>query len=320
MGHFKLKNKFNINIIDQEYIIPESDFINVDDKGEVVQFEYIETDENKFPTLPVKPGVWKIIKTASGLDLQPTSFVQDSILDTLVSAKKIEKIIDCFFKNIHLYKEFGMEIAKRNVLIYGEAGLGKSTNIAKAINKYLNEKDVSVIVWGTSEIPSSAVKQFIKSFDYKGVNKLILVAEDIGGMENREYRTESTSSLLSLLDNNEKTFIIPTMIIATTNYPENLEANLANRPGRFDDKIEIEYPTGKERLQLMQFFTKSELENDVAVLIESDKCAKFSPSHLREAYIRHHLRSETLFTTIGDMIKEITLYDKGFSKRKGVGI
>jgi len=319
MGHFQLKNKFNINDIAEDYIIPESDFINIDNNGNVIQLEYFEDEQNKFQFTDLKPGIWKIIKTQMGIDIQPTSFIKDTILDTLVSSKKIEDIIDCFFTNIHLYKEFGIEVAKRNVLVYGEAGLGKTTAIAKAINKYVSQQDVAVLVWGTSEIASSHVKQFIKYFNYVGVNKLILIAEDIGGSENREYRTESTSSLLSLLDNQEKTFTIPTMIIATTNYPENLEANLANRPGRFDDKIESQYPEPNERVQLMEFFSKSPVSKEVAELLKSPRCSKFSPSHIKEAFIRSKLRSQDLEKTLLDIIEEIHLYSKGFSKRKDVG-
>jgi len=40
--------------------------------------------------------------------------------------------------------------------------------------------------------------------EYDGVDKLILVVEDIGGVEQKEVSRPSDSSLLSLLDNQKK--------------------------------------------------------------------------------------------------------------------
>ena len=255
-----------------------------------------------------------------GLFLEPTSFVKDNILESLISTKHIEDIIDCFFENIPLYKEFGIEIAKRNILVYGAPGLGKSVGLAKAANKYVQDGRTIVVVWNTSDLEASSVKSFISSFDYHGVEKIILIAEDIGGAENVEVRTRSDSGLLSLLDNNEKTFTIPVMVIGTTNYPQNLEGNLINRSGRFDDKIEVEYPNAEGRLALLNFFAKEYVTDLSIELMTSTKCKEFSPASIREAYIRSRLRKKPLESTIEEMIEEMKRFNKGFSKSGQLGL
>lgn len=320
MGFFKVQRKFNFRELNIDDKIDESDFISHDAEGNTIQLKYYPDEEKSYAKYEVKPGVWKIAKTMSGLELVPTSFVKDNILENLVSTKHIEDIIDCFFENIPLYKEFGIEIAKRNVLVYGKPGLGKSVGLAKAADKYARDGKTIVVVWNTSDLEASPVKSFISSFDYKGPEKIILIAEDIGGSENQESRVRSDSGLLSLLDNNEKTFTIPVMVIGTTNYIENLEGNISNRSGRFDDKIEIEYPNAESRIALLNFFAKDYSTDKARATISSTRCNEFTPASIREAYIRSRLRKITLDETLEQMIKENAQYKKGFSKQGAMGL
>jgi SpoVK/Ycf46/Vps4 family AAA+-type ATPase len=148
---------------------------------------------------------------------------------------------------------------------------------------------------------------------------MILICEDLGGMENDGVRMRSDSSLLSLLDNQEKTFTLPIMIIATTNYPENFAENLTNRSGRFDDKIKVGYPDGEARKQLLKFFTKGSATEEELAMIGSAAWSRIPPSHIREAYIRSKLHSKTLLTTIQEISTEIKKFKKGFSEQNGIG-
>lgn len=145
---------------------------------------------------------------------------------------------------------------------------------------------------------------------------MILVAEDIGGIEIDQARIRSESALLSLLDNQEQTFKIPTYILATTNYPENFMGNLTNRPNRFDDKIRVGYPKGSARQELLKFYDKENLVDEPAlVLIGSKKCDEFSPAHLREVIIRSAIYDQKPWDTIRAMIKEIEEYAKAFQEK-----
>jgi AAA+ superfamily predicted ATPase len=320
MGHFTVKHKFNFNEMKLGDRVEESDFITHDAAGNVIQLQYNE-DEHKIKEYIARPGIFKIQKTMAGLELVHAEFVQDQILEDLVSTAKIELCVDRFFRNIPLYKEeFGIDVPMRNMLVYGVPGTGKSTMINKAATKYAKDGRTLVMIWDTSDYEAGTVKNFISGFRYENVDKFILVAEDIGGNENATHQTRSDSALLSLLDNRQKTFTIPSMIISTTNYIGNLEGNIANRSGRFDDKVEVEYPNGESRKKLLKFFAKEHCTDDALELIASDKCKDFPPAHLKEAYIRSRLSESPLKTVINEMIEEVKLFNKNFSKNKGMGI
>jgi hypothetical protein len=318
MGHFRVKKITNVDEIKVDDIIPESDFASLTPKGNFFQLEYIESDD-KIEPYKVKPGIWAIQKAPTGLKLLPTSFVSDKILDSFVSTTHITDKIDCFFNKIPVYYEMGFEVAKRAALLYGPAGTGKSTTITQIANKYNADGKTAVIIWHTDKFEAYMVKDFIKSFVYVGVEKIILVAEDIGGVEIDQARIKSDSSLLSLLDNQEKTFTIPTFILATTNYPANFMGNLTNRPNRFDDKIEVGYPTADQRKKLLEFFAKTSVTEEALSEIAMNSTKEFSPAHIREVVIRSKLYDKSLYDVIKEMVKEIENYKKGFEKGGRMG-
>lgn len=317
MGTFSLVKKTKISDIDNTFPLPESD-LALNDNGFLYQFKFKESKSERKPYI-VKPGIWSIDKKQSGYYLNKTSFTNDSLLEEFVNTRQIEGIVDSFFENLHLYKEFGIETPKRNILLYGPPGGGKSTAIGKVAQKYVSDGRTAVVIWQTDKFESYEIKDFIKNFAYEGVEKIILVAEDLGGIENENRRAPSDSSLLSLLDNQEKTFTIPVMIVSTTNFPENFASNLTNRYGRFDDKIEIGFPPPEARVALLKFFAKEYTTEEAMILIYSKKCEKFPPSTIREAYIRSRIQKKELVVVINSIIEEMALYEKAFSKNKGVG-
>lgn len=314
MGFFKLKAKNKLSDMNIGDVIQESDFATLTPEGTFVQLEYVEED-GKVSPYDVKPGIWAIQKSQQGLQLVNTSFVSDKILDSFVNTKNITDKIDCFFNKIPVYAELGFEVAKRAALLYGPAGTGKSTSISVVANKYSSDGKTAVVIWHTDKFEAYQVKDFIKSFNYIGVDKLILIVEDIGGGEREMERYRSDSSLLSLLDNQEKTFKIPVFILATTNYPENFMGNLTNRPNRFDDKIEVSYPEAQERLELLKFFNKSAVDEDTGSTIMATKTKEFTPAHIREVVIRSRIYDKSLKQVIDEMCDEIESYKKGFQKK-----
>jgi AAA+ superfamily predicted ATPase len=315
-GHFTLKQKMKLSDITESDVLPESDYATLTPDGYFIQLTYHE-GKKEFSDYIARPGIYSIVKTLTGFDLKPTSFVRDEILEEFLSTKEIESTIDCFFENIPLYKEFGIEVPKRGIILYGPAGTGKTSSLNKSVGKYVSDNKTLVIIWHTSRFEAGDVQEFIKSFKYEGVEKIILVAEDLGGVENDQVRMRSDSSLLSLLDNQEKTFNIPVMIIATTNYIGNFEANLMNRPGRFDDKIKVGYPVAAERQALLKFFAKELITEEALSFVASDKCKDLTPAHIKDSYINSRLRKKTLLQTLTKTVEDIKLYNKEFSEKSG---
>lgn len=318
MAFFKLKSRTKLNNLNVGDKLEESDFSIQTLENEFLQFEYIEEERSLTP-YPVKPGVFSITKSMTGLDLIPTTFTQDKILKDLLSTKNVTEKIDMFFNRLHVYYEEGIEIPKRAALLHGPAGTGKSSSISTIVEKYAGDNKTLIVTWSTDTFDASDVKRFFKSFDYKGVERMILIAEDIGGIENDEATVRSDSSLLSLLDNKEKTFRVPIYIIATTNFPQNLMGNLTNRPERFDDKIEVGYPPATARVELLKFYLKESVSDEAIKLIESRACDEFTPAHIREIRIRSRIHDKTPADVIKEITKEIETYKKAFSKQQSVG-
>lgn len=206
------------------------------------------------------------------------------------------------------------------MIFYGPPGVGKTTCINKIAEDYTADHKTLVAVWPTDKFEAYQVKDFIKSFNYVGVEKMILIIEDLGGVEIDQVRMKSDSSLLSLLDNQEKTFKVPVLILATTNFIEIFMGNLTNRPGRFDDKIEVGYPSGEYRKELLRFFTKNTASTEALDLINSQTCKEFSTAHIKEIMIRSAIYEKDMVEVIKELSKEIDNYNKAFTKSGRMGI
>lgn len=314
MGYFTVESITNLDDVKKGDRVEESDFSTLTDKGNFVQLKHHE-DEEIIHGEVAKPGIFSILKTMSGLKLERTEFTKDDVLKDFVSTKDVTDKIDKFFTAIPKYDLYGI-FAKRGGLLFGPAGTGKTTIIAEICRKYSADGKTFVLLWHTDKIEAGDVKDFIKHLKYEGVDKMILVAEDIGGIEIDQARIRSESALLSLLDNQEQTFKIPVYIAATTNYPENFMGNLTNRPNRFDDKIRVGYPKAEARQQLLKFYDKENLvDEEATTLIGSKKCDEFSPAHLREVIIRSAIHGTTPAQTIKDMIKEVQEYNRAFEEK-----
>ena len=314
-GYFKLKSRKSLDDIPLGERIEQSDFATITPKGNFVQLEYIEEDE-VVENYKVKPGVFTLAVENGKLKLQSTSFTADKILQTNKYVSDITGQINKFFSKKDAYKKYGFEVPRRGWLLWGLPGTGKSSCIKEIVETYKNATDTAIILWPSDRIDAGEVKNFIKRFEYIGVEKIILIIEDLGGVEVDQVRIKSMSSLLSLLDNVEKTFSISTAIIATTNFPENFLGNITNRPQRFDTKIEIKAPTGDERAEFLKFFSNDTAPEDVLTELKDKKYAKLTPAHIKEILMRAELNDITMLDSLKEIQKEIETYEKMFQTDK----
>lgn len=314
-NHFKIKAKINLDALEVGTVVNESDFALMSPSGQFVQFEHVQENKER-DKYPVEPGIWSIIEKQDHLELEKTSFVKETILTSFCHTEKISNKISCFFNKFDVYKKYGIEIPKRGILLYGPAGTGKTSSIKLVANTYAADGKTCVVVWPTDRIGAADVKDFFKTFEYKSVEKLILIAEDLGGVEIDEVKVKSQSSLLSLLDNQEKAFSIPTLILATTNHPEIFNGNLTNRPGRFSDKIEVGYPNVDARKELFKFYLRDSATEALLEKISEKKYEKFSPAHIQEIMLRSEIFDLSIDTALDEILEEINKYEKLFASQK----
>lgn len=305
-SHFIVKTMTSLKDVKLGDILPTSDFSVLSNNETFIQFEYINEDAND--NVIVNPGIHSIVFKNHDLCLIPASFTDDPVYELHCHTQSIKKSVDVFFNKIHIYNKYKI-FPKRGILLYGSPGVGKSQAIALTCKEFLKEGKTGIVLWDTSKIAAKDIKDFIKSFEYKNCENFILIAEDIGGIEaSSEFGPQTANAaLLSLLDNIEQTFKIPTMIIATTNYPENLLPVLTNRPGRFDHVYEISAPTGRQRKELLQFFIDNdETHIDVDVsFIEDKQFDGFAISHIKEILIRSSLYDQQLEQAAKELVVHI---------------
>lgn len=315
--YFKVKAITEIDKIEIGNRIEISDYV-ISNENKFIQLQY--NQENNDFSVDVKPGIFTVKDTATGLQLFETSFNNDCLLESFINTKVITDKVDCFFRNLDKYAKYGIEVPKRAMLLHGPAGTGKTSSIASVVKKYVSDGKTAVVIWKTDVVHPDEIKHFITHFNYIGVDKLFFIAEDLGGVEIEDRVIPSSSSLLSILDNQEKTFKIPTLIFATTNFPQMFLANIANRPQRFDDKIEIGYPNATARRELLKFISQNEASDEALNEIEHKRYEGFTPAHIREAVIRSAIYEITLMDSFKNMLSDIESYNKSFSKAKSIGI
>ena len=305
-----------------EVFIEESDLSLQDDKY-LLQFELQKVDEEPPRTkYTIRPGTYNIAQGMQGLYLAPLDLKQTKILEISEHSSRIIGEFKKFFGKLDMYKKYGVD-PKRAILLHGDQGCGKTSSITTACNQLIEEdKGTVIITWNAASIRSSDVLDFFTSGTeyHESCTRLVPIIEDIGmSVEGYGGPKEVDRSLLNYLDGSAIAFQIPTFIVATTNYAQNLPANLVDRPGRFDEVIKIGFPNGEDRVKIMEFIMKEELSEDDKKVIAGKDCDEFSPAHLKEIFIRSKLNGVGMEEIVKQLKEHKKSYGKGFEDRNPAG-
>lgn len=314
---FKVKKITDFKDLNVGDTIPEADFSILNNNNQFVQFEFVEQEHSLLKEVIVKPGLWTITVQNQQMTLKPTEFTKQSLIEEYVHTKDILDKIDTFFSRIDVYKELGVD-PKRGALLYGPPGGGKTSSLAKVAEKYGNLPNTAIVCWPSDKFEARHVKDFLNKFNYTehNITQFILIIEDLGGVEQNNGPRYSESSLLSILDNIERTFTVPTMILATTNFPEMFLENLTNRPQRFDDLIEVKRPDGAGRAKFLEFFGKSMVNEEDKKKISATKYELFAPAHIKEIVVRAKLYDITISDSIDKVFEQSQRAVKNFANRR----
>ena len=314
-GKFVLKQTTLFKDIRENSVknLPESDLCFQDDEA-IYQFKF-EKPELEHKEI-IKPGIFTITELNGNIVLKKSELRTRNLLTSVANTQAIIDEANVFFNNLDVYTLLEEPMA-RKILIHSDPGMGKSSTITQYCQHVIAEDAGTVVmIWPTSEIDSSDVLNFLsKNSEYtKKCTKLILIIEDIGGGEREGSGSTRAvdSSMLDLLDGLQVCFKLPTLIVATTNYPQNLLSALADRPGRFDLILPLKPPTYEEKIKLVEWIAKRPLSEEEKKSFKKKDAEDFSVAHLKEVVIRSMLHKKSIETVVKELIEHRTKFRKSF--------
>ena len=303
--------------------VSESDLCFQNDNV-IVQCDY-KKDEAKKSKYKIKPGIYSLANTNLGVQLEKMTMKHRRMLTSYDNSKRIIDEAKLFFSQGEVYKFLEEDDVRRSICLYSPPGFGKTSAIIKLSQELVDEDSGTVVIsWPTCELEARQVSRFFSSSaEYtKKCTRLVFIIEDIGGgeVEDRGGQRGVDSGLLNLLDGVDVTFPLPTFVVATTNYPANLLDALGDRPGRFDEFIELPAPDYKQRVELIKFLSKrNELNEEELKAIK--KAENFSVAHLYEIIKRSMLKKLTYTEVVNQMLNHKKNFEKLFEKtKKGIGL
>lgn len=193
-----------------------------------------EKTEDKLP-----PGQYVVQYS----DTKGYFFVKKSInLDDLIilpdsRSEKVLESIKHFWSKEKSFRQHGF-LWKRGMMLWGPPGSGKTSTLQQLSKEIVDRGGFSVYVNGDPEFVANGLGIMRR---IEPDRPIIVMIEDIDAIINRH----GEPSLLALLDGELQ--IDNVVFIATTNYPEELDARFVNRPSRFDEIIYIGMPSDKAR-------------------------------------------------------------------------
>jgi hypothetical protein len=203
------------------------------------------------------------------------STVWDDVIIAEKSKKEIVLNTLSFLTNPDLRK---LGLNQRGVILHGPPGTGK-TMVVKSLFSSLKGKDVTRI-YATADTFTSA-SDMTSLFDflkYAGATALAFEDMDLISPDRSEggVGRKILGSLLNNLDGIRKVKD-PFVIVGTTNDIHMMDRALANRPCRFDRKIEVPLPSPDEVSKFYKVMANADVNEDIVKMSSG-----FAGAHIKE--------------------------------------
>lgn len=187
---------------------------------------------------------------------------------------KVVKEIDIFWNNKERFEKFGFA-HRRGILLYGPPGAGKTCTVKLIIKRVIDLGGVAV-----SFRHPDLYAQCMRVFRLiQPQTPVVAVMEDLEALLEHYHE----SHILNLLDGVDGFQNI--VYLATTNYPEDLEPRIKNRPSRFDRRYHIGYPCAKSRAVYIRHLQEKIGENTINIDKWVKATEKYTPAHIKDVFI-----------------------------------
>ena len=216
-----------------------------------------------------------------GTELRPTDLEEvkedDLILPPDFKGSLLD-YLDRFWRSAALCENLRIS-PTRGVLFAGLPGTGKSLTIRHLLSRYPHCKGYIYVTESCGGIPGDTpFKHMLQEIGDEAVPAIVIL-EDIdrffdSGSVTREF-------FLNVLDGLFRP-ACPVLWVATSNDPSRLEANVLDRPGRFDRVFVFPQPGHEERARLVRRYSPWPVA-DATVRDIADSSDGLSGAHLKEA-------------------------------------
>ena len=235
--------------------------------------------------------------------------------DSIVMLDEMKEVlgrnITNFLKHLDEYRDKGLPTS-RGILITGPPGTGK-TLCCETIMSIID--CTAIYVTGDSVDSVGDIKRVYEVA--RRLSPTIVIIEDIdtlGGLDRRERGSHPLlSEFLNCLNGMGQNEGVIT--IATTNYPDHLDAALSDRPGRFDVRLDFGLPEKKLREHILnKYLGEIEYEGKLNIHKIVNGTDGLSGAYLREiimtAYMISLEKGKKLNQTILEQSLNIVLHTK----------
>lgn len=184
--------------------------------------------------------------------------------------------IKYFWENQGKFTEYKYTY-KRGILLYGPPGSGKTSLIALLSNDIIERGGIVINIKDANDLQiySDSVGKVFRNIQPN--TPILTIMEDLDGLAQVK---DTETLLLNILDGVYQLDNI--VYLACTNYPENLQDRILNRPSRFDKRYLIDLPNEEVR----RFYLERKIHPDDLAKLDLDDIVKqtdgLSIAHLGE--------------------------------------
>jgi AAA+ superfamily predicted ATPase len=217
--------------------------------------------------------------------ITPTQSSLNDVVLSEAARSKINRNVLSFLNNSDLFASKGLS-KSRGILLYGAPGTGKTMTCESIINQV----DCTVICVSNDTVENLREIKSIYSLAEK-LAPTLMVIEDIdtlGGLDRREGGSHPLlGELLASLNGLGPSGNVVT--VATTNYPQYLDRALADRPGRFDIRIEFPIPDAGLRQAILEKYLAKFKTDKISLEIFAKETKGLTGAYIREVVTTAYL-------------------------------
>jgi hypothetical protein len=268
------------------------------DKGEMFLVDFDMKDHSSRDTgYEIRPGIWRITPQdgLQHLDVPPVQYFET---DTSV---ELLNHMNLFVNKQDVYKRLKIP-TRRGILLSSSPGQGKSSLIKYFVQSLKARTDVCTLMIDNQDVSWEKItRMFAAGAPGEDVSLIVLVIEDIGGSELDQRARRVESDMLNFLEGADDCYKIPTLIVGTTNFINELGARLVDRPGRFDMVIDVQPPKDKDIRLIVEGLKGRPITDEESASLFGKG---FTPAYCKEIVIRSELYDMSIMAAAEELEKQ----------------